>query len=222
MLVEHIIPLGFYTQLHSPPQTFEERPLKELYLILSERSRYTQFEILPGGQGAILREADGRACEIHSDRVVIKEQPTQRTFEEYVEGVIPTLAEIKRRLGIPVWMLQQTNLRFLLPFDMAVQPALRDHLYNISDSALERFGRPVLGLCLRIEFPPLPEDPTQLQLRIEPYFREPRRLYLELNSRFLQPIQNPEDLRARLMSAYDFLRDRSVSFLQEVFNRAEG
>ena len=84
---------------------------------------------------------------------------------------------------------------------------------------MEEFGRPVLGMCLRIELPPLPEDPSQMQLRVEPYFRNPKRLYLELSARFLQPVQTLEDLRKRLFSADEFVKERALSFLETTLSR---
>jgi hypothetical protein len=222
MQVENLIPHGFVTQLHCPPRTYNERSLKEVYLVLSERFRYSQFQILPGGQGATLKEGEQRTCEIYMDRLVIKEQPTQSTFEEYMEQVAPIVQEVQHRLKQPLWIFQQSNLRFLIPFDVPVNTVLKEQLFHVTDAALERFGRPILGLCMRVEFPPLPEDPTQVQLRVEPYFRDPKMLYLELSTRFLQPLQEPQDLGPRLRSAYDFLREKCTGFLQEVFSKKEG
>jgi hypothetical protein len=196
--------------------------LKELYLVLSERYRYSQFTILPGGQGAVLKEGEERTCEIYADRLVVKEQPTQRTFDEYLSQVIPIAQEVRQKLGQAIWIFHQSNLRFLVPFDSPVSALIKDHIYAIPDSALEQFGRPVLGLCLRIELPPVPDDPTQVQLRVEPYFRDPKMLYLELSTRFLHPIQNSDDLSVRLRAAYDFLQDRCFGFLTEVFTHTIG
>jgi hypothetical protein len=222
MLIEHLIPHGFITQLHSPPQLLLERSLKEIYLVVSDRFHYTQFELLPSGQGALLKDGEQRACEIYSDRIVIKEQPTQQNFDEFIDQVLPMVSEIKQRTGHPLWIFQQVVLRYLLPFETPVMPMLQEHLFAIDETDLEKFGRPVLGLCLRIEFPPLPEDPTQVQLRIEPFFREPRMLFLELSTRFLQPIQQPGELATRLRSSYEFLKDKSLTFLQQVFSREQG
>jgi hypothetical protein len=117
-------------------------------------------------------------------------------------------------LKVPIWIVQQSILRFLVPFDEPVIPLMNDQIFKMSSDDLARFGRPVLGMCLRIEFPPLPDDPTQLQLRIEPYFRDPKMLFLELSTRFLQPLLGPDDLRARLTSADRFVKERALSFLQ--------
>ncbi|MBW7937630.1 MAG: hypothetical protein H3C63_01940, partial [Candidatus Omnitrophica bacterium] len=189
----------FVAQLHCPPQATPERALKELYLILSGRFRYPQFELLHAGQGAVLKEGEQRSCEIYPDHLVIKEQPTQLNFDEFLEQVVPIVQEVRNHIGQPIWIFQQSILRYLLPFDTPVMP--------------------VLGLCARIEFPPLPEEPTQVQLRIEPYFREPKMLFLELSSRYLQPIQQISEFEQRLRGSYEFLKDRACGFLRGIFSR---
>ncbi len=221
MFVERLIPHGFVVQLHSPAQALQERALKELYLALSDRFRYPQFELLPGGGGALLKEGDQRTCEIYPDRLVIKEQPTQVNFDEFLDQVVPITTEVKQRIGCPIWIFQQGILRYLLPFEGPVMPLIRRNLFALDDSDLEKFGRPILGLCLRVEFPPLPEDPTQVQLRIEPFFREPRMLFLELSSRYLQPLQNPGEFAVKLRSSYEFLKNKSCDFLQGIFSRQQ-
>ena len=219
MLREHLIPHGFVTQLYSPPMNHEERALKEIYLTLSERYRYQKFELLSAGQGALLKEGEARSCEIYRDRLVIREQPTQVSTGEYFDQVIPIAEEIQRKLNIPIWVVQQAVLRFLVPFEEPVIPLLQSRLFSIGDDAMGEFGRPVLGMCLRIEFPPLPEDPSQLQLRIEPYFRNPKRLYLELSARFLQPVQSLDELRNRLATADEFIKEKALSFLETTLSR---
>ncbi|MCL4735031.1 MAG: hypothetical protein KJ050_08845 [Candidatus Omnitrophica bacterium] len=219
MLVENLIPHGFVAQLHCPPQATPERALKELYLILSGRFRYPQFELLHAGQGAVLKEGEQRSCEIYPDHLVIKEQPTQLNFDEFLEQVVPIVQEVRNHIGQPIWIFQQSILRYLLPFDTPVMPMLQQHFFKIGDSDLDKFKRPVLGLCARIEFPPLPEEPTQVQLRIEPYFREPKMLFLELSSRYLQPIQQISEFEQRLRGSYEFLKDRACGFLRGIFSR---
>jgi len=221
MFVERLIPHGFVVQLHSPALGLQERVLKELYLALSDRFHYPQFELLPGGAGAILKEGDQRTCEIYPDRLVIKEQPTQVNFDEFLDQVVPIASEVKQRIGHPIWIFQQGILRYLLPFEGPVMPLIRKNLFAIEDSDLEKFSRPVLGLCMRVEFPPLPEDPTQVQLRIEPYFREPRMLFLELSTRYLQPLQSPSEFAVKLKSSYEFLKNKSCDFLQGTFSRQQ-
>lgn len=221
MFVERLIPHGFVVQMHSPALALQERPLKELYLALSDQFRYPQFELLPGGAGALLKEGEQRTCEIYPDRLVIKEQPTQVNFDEFLDQVVPIATEVKQRLERPIWIFQQGIIRYLLPFDGPVMPLIRNHLFALEDSDLEKFGRPVLGLCLRVEFPPLPEEPTQVQLRIEPFFREPRMLFLELTTRYLQPLQSTSEFAVKLRSSYEFLKNNSCAFLQEVFSRRQ-
>jgi len=223
MLLENLIPHGFQTQLHSPPHVLEERPLKELYMVLSERYHYDQFTLLGGGQGAVLKQGNNRACEIYREHIAIKEQPTSLAFEEFSDQVSSIAGEIREAVKIPIWIVQQNVLRCLVPFDEAVLPLLRKHIFSIPDSALEAFERPILGMCLRLEFPPLPNDPTQLQLRIEPYFRpnEDKMLYLELTSRFLQPTQENGELSNRLTVSYQFIREKACVFLEDSLARRE-
>lgn len=218
MLGERLIPHGFLTQLHYPPQTYGERSLKELYLSLSEGYRYPQFNLLPNGQGAVMKEGEKRTVEIYPDRLVIKEQPAQATFEEYLSQVVPIVREARARLGHPVWLIQQGIMRFLIQFDSPVAPILRNNLFNLSEEALQQFRRPMLGLCLRLEFPPTKESHVQSQLRVEPYFRDPSRLYLEVSERHLQPTNDPDVVGERLRSTEAFLKENCLAFLEEALS----
>lgn len=219
MQLEHLIPHGFQTQLHYPPQALEERGLKELYLNLSEKYRYDQFTLLGGGQGATLKQGNHRHTEIYPDRLAIKEQPTSLSFEEFTQQVLSISSEIRDRLRVPIWVLQQCQIRFLVPFNEPVVSLMRDRMFAIPDEALQVFERPILGMCLRLEFPPTTENPTQMQLRIEPYFRpnEEKMLYLELTSRFLQPTPTNDELAERHNEAYRFIREKACSFLENCF-----
>ena len=214
MLQEHVIPHGFLTQLHTPPMVHQERALKELYLNLSDQFQYQKFELLGRGQGAVLKESGNRSLEIYRDRVVVKEQPTSLSFDEYLNQVVSIVEAVQQGLKVPIWLVQQSILRFLVPFDEPVIPLMNDQIFKMSADDLERFGRPILGLCLRIEFPPLPDDPTQMQLKVEPFFRDPKMLFLELSTRFLHPLQSLDDLRSRLTNADRFVKERALSFLQ--------
>jgi len=220
MFRERLIPYGFLTQLHCPPMIYQERALKELYLDLSDRFQYRKFELLSPGQGAILREGEARSCEIYRDRMVVKEQPTALAFEDYLDQLQPIVESVQRALRIPVWIVQQAVLRFLVPMDVPAAPLVRSQLFNLPDEVLGRFGRPVLGLCLRIEFPPLPDEPTQMQLRVEPYFKtaDANTLFIELSTRFLQPLQTAEELRPRLSRADEFVKDKALAFLEETLS----
>lgn len=219
MLLENLIPHGFQTQLHYPPQSLEERPLKELYLSLSETYRYDQFSLLGAGQGAVLKQGNHRHTEIYPDRLTVKEQPTSLSFDEYSEQALAIAKEIREKIRIPVWVLQQSQIRFLVPFEEAVTPLMKERIFSVPDEALQVFERPILGMCLRLEFPPTTEKPSQMQLRVEPYFRpnEEKMLYLELTSRFLQPTPNNEEISLRDQEAYAFIREKACSFLETCF-----
>jgi len=214
-MLEHLIPHGFITQLHSPPQAYPDRALKELYLALSESYQYTQFEIHSGGQGATLKQGEKRVCQILSDRLVLKEEPTSQTFEEHIDQLVPIAQEVKTRLNPQVWVFQQSILRFLIPFDQPVAPMMKDRLFGMSEDSLALLGRPILGLCFRVEIPPTPNEPSQMQLRVEPFFRDQQKMYVELNTRFLQPLQGVEELRVRLMGGYTYLRENALAFLKD-------
>lgn len=219
MLLENLIPHGFQTQLHFPPQGLEERALKELYLTLSEKHHYDQFTLHAAGQGAALKEGAHRAVEIFPDRLAIREQPTSLSFDEFNEQSLSTTREVRDKLQMPLWILQQSQIRFLVPFEEPVGPLMQAHLFSIPTEAIEVFERPLLGMCLRLEFPPTAENATQMQLRVEPYFRpgEEKLLYLELTSRFLQPTPSNDELGQRNQEAYRFIREKACSFLETCF-----
>lgn len=214
MLREHLIPHGFVTALHYPPMRFQEKQLRELFVEVSGMFGFPDFSLLPNGAGASFRNGKQKTCEISNDRLIIKDFPAEVTYDEYLEGALKMVDVIRQRLNPPLWIVQQSILRFLVPLGEPVVPVLRNSLFRIDDEALAQLERPVHGFSLRLEMPPVPDHQSQVQLRIEPYYQDLQMIYLEAIVRHLAPLPAGQDLRPRLEEAYSFVKHNALSFLQ--------
>lgn len=211
---QRLIPLAFITELAFPPMEFEQRVLKELYLDTSSAHNFTEFKILNGG--AVLSLGERRQFNILRDRVIIKDDLTDLTFDAYTRMAVDLCDRAKARTGIPIYLTQSVVIRLLSPID-GEGPAAKDLLeafIKVEPEALKEFGRPLSGVGLRFVFPPIPQDPSEFQVRLEPYFRDPKMMFLENVARFLHPCQDGAGLAAVLNRADGFLKTQVAEFLK--------
>jgi hypothetical protein len=162
----------------------------------------------------------------------LKEQPTQQTFGEHVEQVQQIVQGVRQRLGMHLFVIQQSILRFLIPFESPVAVLMKDQLFAIPESAYAQLKRPILGLCMRLEIPPTAEESNQIQVRIEPYFSDPKMMFLEMSVRYLQPLQLsvgyadhqslPSDLKERFLWGHRYLTENLIGFLENSLGNPGG
>jgi hypothetical protein len=88
---------------------------------------------------------------------------------------------------------------------------------NQPKEALEVFKRPVLGGGLRLVMPPKQgeDEPIEIELKIESFFRDTKKIYIETTFRWLQPVlaETQMDTKGRLERIYAFVEDEVQSFV---------
>jgi len=211
---ERLIPLSFISELAFPPMNFDQRLLKELYLDISTAHNFTEFKIQEGG--ATLSQGERKQFSVLRDRLIIKDDLTDLTFDAYSQMAVDLCDKAKGKARIPVFLTQNVVIRLLSPIEGAGPAAkeLLETFVKVDPEALKEFGRPVSGVGLRFVFPPTQNDPCEIQVRLEPYFRDPRMVFLESVSRFLQPCQDGEGLKNVLSKAESFVKNQVVDFLK--------
>ncbi len=212
---DRMIPLGMVTVLMRPPTPPDPQICKQLYLELSDQYRFARFEMR--NNVVTMAESDQRGCEIRPDQVLFKDENTSLSLAGYHDEAVGLFSVIQERLSIPVWVVQNHIARVLLPLsnhELNAAQLLYERLFHMTPEMMACFGRPAAGACLRLVFLPTPELPCQYEIRVEPYFRDPRTIYVEVNAHFLLPLQKAEELRTRLDDTYHFLLDRVLPFLQ--------
>jgi len=83
--------------------------------------------------------------------------------------------------------------------------------------ALAAFGRPVLGGGLRFVMPPVPNEPepTEIEVKIESYLRNPRMMFVEVQFKWPQPTPPGEefDPTKRLQEVNSYIENQVMSFI---------
>lgn len=213
---DRIIPLAHITELAFPPMDLHPQSLKELYLEVSNSHNFPEFKLLDGNQGATFGLGSRRQLSVLRDRLIVKDDFTEVTFESYMDSALDLVERTRIKLGIPVFVTQTVVIRHLVPIESPgpVAHELHQSLLNIDEESLRVFNRPLSGIGLRAVFPPTTQDATEFQLRIEPYFRDPKMIFLEVIARFLFPCQDREGLLGVLRRSYKFLREDVATFLR--------
>lgn len=220
---DRIVPLAHITELAFPPMDLAQQSLKELYLEVSNSHNYPEFKLLDGSQGATFSQGNRRQCSILRDRMVIKDDFTEVAFESYMDDTLDLVERTRVKAGIPVFVTQTIVIRHLVPIEGQgpVAQELHQTFLRIDDASLRTLNRPLSGVGLRFVMPPTPQDVSEFQLRMEPYFRDPRMLFLELIARFLFPCQDREGLANVMRRAYRYLREDVASFLRSASDNKE-
>lgn len=213
---QRTIPLAHIAEFAYPPMDLAPQSLKQLYLDISEVHNYTEFKLLEGNNGAQFAIGNKRQFSILRERLVVKDDFTEETFESFKNTTLDLVERTRTTLKIPVFLTQNIIIRQLLP-TTSDKPAAEDLMrtfFRLEREALQEFKRPLSGVGVRFVFPPTQQDASEFQLRIEPYFRDPQMIFVENAARFLQPRPKQEDLAAIMQRAYDFLHEETARFLE--------
>jgi len=212
------IPLAYITELLYPPMALSAQALKELYLQISGAYGFTEFKILPEGRGAQLQNERKKALSILPDKLIYKEERTEQTIESFAGEVAGVVRSVREHLRIPVFISQAVVIRLLSPVLGGENGSqyIGRRLLGFRPDQLAPFGRPASGVGLRLVFPATRERLNEFQVRVEPFFQDPKMLYLENTARFFQPPQTPEQVVENLRATHGFLRAETAEFLESL------
>ncbi|MFH1739302.1 MAG: hypothetical protein ABIH23_09880 [bacterium] len=209
------IPHAFGLDLFYPPLGLADKSMREIYLDLADRCRFTEFRQLGEGQGARLAEGMNRHLTILHDRLTYRDEFTQSTFPGFQEDMLSLLPVVRTKLSMPVWLHCKVLIRLLLPYQAggtAVEFLANRCLTPVVGN-LNTFSRPTSGLGIRLVFPSTTEKHSTFHLRIEPYFRDLKMFFLENRAQFYDPVVDVEQLRPFLVEAYEFIKNEAGPFI---------
>lgn len=209
------IPLSFGLESLHPPMELPDAKIRELYVGLADRLRFTEFKLLGPQSGARMAESKNRFLTVGRDRVVFRDEFTSQTFPTFCEDVETVFHAVRATFQIPVLLHVKVLVRLLLPHvgEATAVESLHRGAFSGLGSALTNFSRPFSGMGMRLVFPPTQENHSTFHLRIEPYFRDRKMFFLENEAQFFDPLTEIAQLSPRLQEAYDFLKQQAGPFL---------
>ena len=218
------VPQAFAIELLFPPMNYDQRKLKEFYLDISDRFNYPQFELLESGNGATFSDKKGRQTLFLPDRWKIEDKNTVLTYSEWSEQTIEFLSGATLHFKMPVFITQSITSNLLIPIEMGTMGAafLHKHFLKLNNEQLSSFERPLSGIGLRFVFPPTEKNKNEIQLRLEPYFRDRSMLYLEIIFRSFFPCTDTTQLKSIFDESYRFLDEKFESFFTSLSDTDKG
>jgi len=209
------IPQAFGLDLFYPPLGLSDKIMREIYLELADKCRFTEFRQLGEGQGARFAEGMNRHLTILPDRLMYLDEFTQSTFQGFAEDMLAFLPVASAKLSMPVWLHCKVLIRLLLPYQGAGTTVefLANRCLNPLMGNLKQFSRPTSGLGIRLVFPATTEKHSTFHVRIEPYFRDLKMFFLENRAQFFDPIVHLDQMRPLLTEAYEFVKNEAGPFI---------
>jgi hypothetical protein len=211
-----IQPIGLQSVVLYPPTVRLERAkMTQLYSAVCAYKPYAQFALLP--DGARMQNDDGSQVRLGPDRLSYKEripdnQSTYATVRDY-EHIVQ---DFWNSFTPGIFVTQEVVLEALWPLEgMMSQDFLEGRMLRVGRDEAASLGAACAGIGLKLVFPAF-ATAKAVELRIEPFFRDPKYLFLALTSQDLQPVQSPSAVGERLRWLESFLGREVATFVREL------
>lgn len=212
---DRIQPVAIQSVLLYPPTVRLERgKLTQLYSTVCAYKPYAQFAFLP--DGARMQNDDGSQLRLGPDRLAYKEripnnQSTYATVVEYEHMV----QDFWETFTPGIFVTQEVVLEALWPLEDGMsQDLLEASFLRFGRGDAAKLGAACAGVGLKLVFPAY-APAKAVELRIEPFFRDPKFLFLAVSSQDLQPTQAPNAAGDRVRWLEHFLGHEVASFVRE-------
>jgi hypothetical protein len=166
--------------LYPPTVRLESARLTQLYSTVCAYKPYAQFAFLP--DGARMQNDDGSQVRLGPDRLSYKEripqnQSTYATVLDY-EHIVQ---DFWTAFAPGIFLTQEVVVEALWPLEGGMaQDLLESHFLRFGRAEAAELGFPQYAAAKAVE------------LRLEPFFRDPKYLFLAVSSQDLQPVQAPQ------------------------------
>ena len=211
---DRIQPVAIQSVLLYPPTVRLERgKLTQLYSTVCAYKQYAQFAFLP--DGARMMNDDGSQVRLGPDRLSYKEripenQSTYATVRDY-ERIVQ---DFWNAFTPGIFVTQEAVLEALWPLDdMPSQELLESRFLRFGREQAASLGSQCAGVGLKLVFPAY-APAKAVELRLEPFFRDPKFLFLAVSSQDLQPVQAPTATGDRVRWLEHFLGHEVATFVK--------
>jgi hypothetical protein len=211
---DRIQPVALQSVLLYPPTVRLERgKLTGLYSTVCVYKPYAQFQFLP--DGARMMTDDGSQTRLGPDRMTYKERiPNNQSTIETVRDYERLVQDFWEAFVPGIFVMQEVVLEALWPIEeMASQDFLESRLLKFGRQDAAALGATCAGVGLKLVFPGHAPGKA-VELRIEPYFRDPKYLFLAVSTQDVTPVQSPAAAGDRVRWAERFLGKDVADFIR--------
>jgi hypothetical protein len=213
---DRIQPLAIQSVLLYPPTVRLERAkLTQFYSTVCAYKPYAQFALLP--DGAQMLNGDGSQVRLGPDRIAYKERiPENQSAFATVGDYEHIVQDFWAAFTPGIFVTQEVVLEAVWPLEGALsQEFLEERCLRVGRAEAAALGAACAGIGLKFVFPQF-APAKAVELRLEPFFRDPKSLFLALTSQDLQPVQAPQGAGERVRWLESFLGHEVANFIRNV------
>ena len=216
--------LSVVTELVFIPAHIEDKKYREIFDKISEGHFIRSYTSLPDTSiqmtGSKEEHSDHVLYKIMKDRLYISYEYCTSSIA-YYSGLIKDFVEIfSKATGLPLFLMHGVTIRKLI--NIKGIDDSRDFLikkvFKLKDENFKTFNRPIHMMGGRIFFPPVPEDTTSHEIKIESSMEDYKTLFVEDKANFPQPIdlKSGNDIINKNINLTDeFINNNTISFLMQ-------
>lgn len=200
--------------LYPPTVRLERAKLTQLYSTVCAYKPYTQFAFLP--DGARMVSDPGTQLRLGPDRLTFRERiPTNQSTYGVVNHYERIVGDFWEQFSPGVFLTQEIAFEAVWPLDD--EPAsefIEKHFLKIEREAASDLGAECAGIGLKLVFP-RHQPYKAVELRVEPFFRDPKYLFLALSTQDLHAIQSPSAAGERVRWVEHYLGHEVADFIMK-------
>jgi len=211
---DRIQPVALQSVLVYPPTVRLERGrLTGLYSTVCAYKPYAQFQFLP--DGARMLNDDGSQMRLGPDRLSYKERiPANQSTFETVRDFEHIVQDFWEAFTPGIFVMQEVALEALWPLEGdTAQDFLEQRFLRFGRDEAAALGAPCAGVGLKLVFPQQAPGKA-VELRLEPFFRDPHQLFLAVSTQDVQPVQAHAPAGERVRWAERFLGHEFAAFVR--------
>jgi hypothetical protein len=156
---------------------------------------------------------------ILKDRVVLSYEFCENSMNYYQSLMADFISAFIKETGVSLFLVQGITIR--KTYNFAGIADSRDFLIkkvcSIKEENLQKFGRPLHVFGARILFPPLPEDQSTYEVKIETLVEDYKTMLIENKAMFPQAMdaRKSADLGPVIKKTDDFISNNLVNFISQ-------
>ncbi len=202
------------------PVKLDEKKIRALFDRISDSHGIKSFGKM--SDGAIVMQGGDESNQskyiIMKDRAVVSFEQCANSLNYYISLIDDFFDQFIKETGISLCVASTATIRRTgtIPGETDSREYILRKAFGMSDKRLGPFKRPLHIFGTRIFFPPLPDDPSSYDIKIENAFEDVRMLFVENKGVFAAPFDIKAD-RARLTKTVEltdkFIEEKVADFI---------
>ena len=190
-----------------PPYKLQHQQVNRIYADITERYPFQTLQHLPDGARMANPTSD---FFIQATRMQMNDNVDY--FQSSKEKAIDIFRLAQDKLNVPQFMTFGIKLTAFLPVEDGIDAAhlMENSAFSTIKDNLELLGPGRKGVGMRVV---LHQDGVH-ELKIEPFFNDPKQLYVELDVQHPAPFKDLSVMEPRMDATYDYLFREVTGFLE--------